>query len=643
MFQFPQPQMPAPPEPLSGVPQQPGVLRTPGVRQFNPSTPQGFEIPGNTPIGPNVRETPSPLDPAAEEKLVKKLGREYKAFKSSVSELHSRLDVYHKLYESRPGPEKTFPWPGASNFSVPLILSTVDSIHARIMKAVFDVDPIWLARPKAPQAVGVATKAQWYLDYWADEMEIGQKLDIVVHNMLIEGVGVAKIDWMRDVRELPTDPSFQVPGMPNQLVTEYEGPELTPVPLKDFVLIPADSPTIEEAVYVGHKVYRNRGQIENARDQGHYFNVAKLFEKAKHGDSVTEKVPHPSGLVAPHTASLEDPETQQFELVELYGRYDFGGGPIPAIFTFSPQHEILLRINPHPYEYSRAPYISFAIFPRANQFFAKSVPEHLESIQEELTTFHNMRADAITRKIAPPIMKRKGSGWDPTKKKWAPGQVIEVTDPAEIVELQLSDIPGTVFNHEQDLLAFSERVTGTSDYFMGRSPSQSRTATEVNRVTSEGLARMDVMISRFQSTMRRLAWHLWWMLYQYRPFYDYFYAENAEMGITKYEMRPVNNGLMPFDFVPQGMQSDSSREAKRQQLLTLLNVVQGPLTQFNPDGIQYMLDNILREFDIQDRAQILGPQWSVTQQTINQAYEQGLQEGAAQAQQQMQEGAPPAQ
>ncbi len=618
--QFPQPQPP-------GIPGQPGVLRTPGIRTWEPMAPVGQSFPGNAPIVPNSPESPSPLDEDAEKKLVDKLAREYESFKSSVTELHSRIDKNHKLYEAKPGPAKKFPWPGASNFSVPLIQSTVDSLHARYMKAVFGVDPIWLARPKAPQAVGAAKKAQWYLDYWADEMEIDVKLDIVVHGMLIEGNGIAKVDWMRDIREMPVDATFQVPGMPIQAVTEYEGPELTAVPLKDFILIPADSPTIEAAVYVGHRVFRTREQIERARDDGHYFNVQKLFDAAKNGDPDTTKIPHPSGLISSHSNSLEDTETQQFELIELYGKYDYGGGAIPTIFTFSPLHKILLRIGPHPYEYGRAPYINFCVYPRANQFFGKSIPEVLESIQEELTAFHNMRSDALTRKIAPPFLKRKGSGWDPEKQKWAPGAVIEVTDPAEIVEMQMSDIPGSVFTHEQDLLAFSERVTGTSDYFMGRSPSQNRTATEVNRVTSEGLARIDVGISRFQSTMKRLAWHLWWMLYQYRPFWDYFYAEATEMGITKFEMRPVGNGLMPFEFVPQGTQSDASKEAQRQQALTLLGVVQGPLSQFNPDGLQYMLDDILRQFDVQDRAQILGAPWTVLQDQINQAYEQGMQEG----------------
>jgi hypothetical protein len=261
----------------------------------------------------------------------------------------------------------------------------------------------------------------------------------------------------------------------------------------------------------------------------------------------------------------------------------------------------------------------------------------LESAQEELTAIHNMRGDALAIRIAAPILRRIGAAWDPEEQPWSPGQVIDVTDPAEIIQMQIMDVPSSLFAHEQDTLAFVERVTGMSDYFMGRSPSQNRTATEVNRVTSEGLARIDVMVSRFQKRgMTRLAWTLWGLLYQYRPFLDYFPSEGRTLQISKMEMGPTPTGLMAFEFRPHGVLSDASKEARRQQKLMLLQAASGPLSQFYADGIQVLLKDIFAEFEVTNADEVLGPPWSIIQQQIQQAFAAGQQEGMKMAQQQMQ-------
>lgn len=576
-------------------------------------------------------DLPPPIPPEEQEELVKKLKAEYDNFTSSVATLHSSIDRWHSLYETSQRTEKNFPWPKASNFNVPLIMATVDSIHARLTKAVFDVDPLWLTQARVAETHDMAMKAEKYLDYWADEMDLPSVLDGLMLNMLIEGNGVLKLDWLRKTAQIPQ----QQEGMPQEVI-EYDGPGAYHVPLKDFVIIPADAPTIDDAVYVGHRVYLTHGQLKTRQEQGVYFNVDELLAQTD-GDSTSEKTSHLNGLVnVTRSSSAQYEETNQYEVVEMYGPYDWGEGPIPSLMTFSPKHGILLRIEPYPYQYGRPPYIDFNVYPRANTFWGRSVPGMLESAQEELTAIHNMRGDAIAIRIASPILRRIGAAWDPEEQPWSPGQVIDVTDPAEIVQMQIMDVPGSLFAHEQDTLAFVERVTGMSDYFMGRSPSQNRTATEVNRVTSEGLARIDVMVSRFQKKgMTRLAWALWWLLYQYRPFLDYFPSEGRTLQISKMEMGPTPTGLMAFEFRPHGVLSDASKEARRQQKLMMLQTASGPLSQFYPDGIQQLLKDIFSEFEITNVDGILGPPWSVIQQQIQQAFQQGMQQGMQQAAQQV--------
>lgn len=597
-------------------------------------------------------EIPLALDEEEQKELVKELKFHIDTFRTDVSALHKKIPEWHQLYEGHRKGRKNFPWPGASSYSIPLIMATADSLHARIVKAVFEVDPLWIAKAYTSGSHETAKKAEWYLDIWADAMGLPKVLDAAVFNMFVEGVGIVKFDWVRETRRVPVAPSGNGMTTPNEVV-EYQGPRAYAVPLRDFVMLPPDSPTMDEAVYVGHRVFLTENTLKKRRDSGLYSNVNELLERGPGGAiketkvsnddfGVTGVTVNTSLVKTDKSVSMEYRETNQYEVYELYGPYTFDPemGPEPALFTFSDEHGILLRVEPYPYQYGRAPYVDFSVFPRPNSFWARSLSEMLESPQEELTALHNMRADSISMQIAPPILQRFSSRWNPEETPWRPGVVIPVNDPAEIVQMSLKEVPQSLFAHEQDILQFTERMTGMSDVFMGRVGSPYQTATATTAARSEGLVRLDVSITRFQESMKKVAWILWWMLFQYRPYIDTFHVAetNSDYTITKQEMAPGSNGLMPFEFLPQGNQSDASKEARRQQLIFMLNTLYPILQQNYPDGLQMLLNELLHAFDIKNKADIIGPPWNLIQQQLQAAFQQGMQAGAQQAQQAVQGG-----
>lgn len=591
-------------------------------------------------------EIPLALPEEEQEALVKELKFHLDTFRSDVAGLHKQLPKWHKLYDAARKADKEWPWPGASSYSIPLIMSTIDSLHARLVKAVFEVDPLWIARPYTSASVDAAKKAEWYLDTWADAMSLPDAMDAVAFNMLVEGVGVVKLDWVRETRRVPTAPTPQ--GQPTQgEVTEYQGPRAYPVPLRDFVMLPADAPTLDEAVYVGHRVFLTEQVLKRRRDSGMYSNVNELLErgpggaiKESSGDTgfgVTSVTVNTSLVSTNKNVSSEYPATNQYEIYELYGPYTFDPavGPEPALFTFSDEHGILLRVEPYPYQYGRAPYVDFCVFPKPNSFWGRSVADMLESAQEELTALHNMRADSIAIQVAPPILQRFGSRWDPEEQPWRPGQIIPVADPAELFQMNLKEIPQSLFAHENDIMQFTERMTGMSDVFMGRVGSPYQTATATTAARSEGLVRLDVSITRFQKSLKKVAWVLWWMLFQFRPYVDAFHVHETgqDFVITKPEMAPGDNGLMPFEFLPQGTQSDASKEARRQQLIFMLNTLFPILQQNYPDGLQVLLNEILWAFDVKNKGEIIGPPWELIKQQMQQAFQAGQQAAVQQLQQ----------
>ena len=571
--------------------------------------------------------TPS-IDPMEQVKLIEKLKSYYGSFKEKISDHHENINEWHRLYEGLGrNREKRNPWPGASDFQVPLIMTIVESFHARLIKSIFDVDPVWIAKPRTKFAVMLAKKAEKYLDYWADQMDLRSVLDQVINLTLIEGVGVIKLDWVRrEVESLATGVGL----------VEYDGPQAYPVPIKDFILIPYNAPSIETASYVGHKTLRTDLELLE-RAGSVYFNVEKLLE-SRGSAPASDMVPitGDSSSFATDDTGDEYGEANYYEIIDLYGLYDFGDGkPVPSLITFSNEAGVLLRCEPYPYAIARSPYISFSVLPRANFFWGRSYSEILMSSQEELTTLHNQRTDAIQMRVSPTVIKRSGTMWDPDETPIGPGQVIEVNDLSEVTPLELPDLPTSIFAHGQEILNFVEKLTGLNDYSLGATPSQNRSATEVNKVTSEGLVRLDVLISRLAPGMKKLGWAMWLLLLQNRPQGDTFMIGDEESTITPQEMIPEPGTMMPFEFLPQGQVSDVSKEVRRQQHLLLYSAVEKALYDFNPDGLRIIMNEVFRAFDVENRDEILGLEWNQKiEDIIEQAKEQGLEEGMERGKQQ---------
>ena len=611
-------------------------------------------------------ELPPSISIEAQTELIAELKHHYDTFMSAINKHHRNIEEWHRLYEAIPRRKvKKFPWPGASNFQVHLISSTLNALHARLVKSV-QVDPVYLVEPRTEAAAaGLDKKVEEYMDYWVDQMGLGRSLDKLFLLMLIEGTGILRLDWLMRKGRVPDLMVPQASGdvpLESQEYIEYSGPQVTPVPLKNFLLIPADAPEIKDAVYVGHRVWRTEQQLRDLATQGVYFNVGRLLE-GPDGGTPPERAPRSTAgrVVTPESGrDSRYKKASSYELVELYGKYDFGDGEVPALITFNPDRKILLRLEPYPYDFGRAPYVDFCVYPRPNFFWGRSVPEILSSSQRELTAFHNMRADAIAKRISPPILVDQSSGVDPNRHKWRPGALIRVNGVESMRELQLQDVPSSLFGHTQDIRADAERAMGVSDYNLGISPTSQRTATEVNRVVSEGYVQNDVLVARLQYSMRDLAWGIWWLLYQYRPDNDVYSITMdvpeaqadpmAQMGqgqmdpmgqgggaqnpvpvsqvIQKIEMRPYpDTSRKPFEFVPQGQVSEATRQDRQQTLLFLLGQAAGFLQQYNPDGIRHLLLEVLASYDIKDRNLIVGPPWQAMQQLIAQAQQQGMEAG----------------
>lgn len=504
-----------------------------------------------------------------------------------------KSEEWQKMFMVTPK-AKDKPWPGSSNFPVPFIAEKVMSIHARLVRAIFNVDPIFLVQPRLPLPPEIGQRVETFFDYLIDRGNYRQTMDMAILYSLIEGTAIVKVDYKRVTREIQSSipqvsqmMQTSSPTNPNmEMFTEFEGPRSQFVPLKDFVIFPLQKFDIDDTQGCGHRFHLTSNQLIERENNGIYTNAKALVDAKQQGEKPST-TPTP---ILGEIAEIPNNVAEQYELWELFYKYDIDGtgSEVPLLITFSKESRQLLRVIKFPYDHGKAPYVPIRPIPQPNLFYGLALSQFLEPIQKELTASFQRRADSLARATLPPILRQRGSTWNPNEEPLQPGGVITVSHPDEISALQLPDYRPTNVQHEQMLVGFGERLTGISDYQLGRSAGSNRTFGEVRSVLAEGEVRIDVMLARIHEAMQRLAQLTFDIAYQFMPYGGMAAIGQQAFRLTREMLRPPGIGFEAYDFVPNGSLSEASREQQLERTLVMTQqMMQNPLLmdpQLNPQA-----------------------------------------------------------
>lgn len=533
------------------------------------------------------------LSAEQEQQLISKISDAIDYHKQVFQPYLDKAEEWQKMFMVTPK-SKSKPWPGSSNFPVPFIAEKIMSIHARLVRAIFNVDPIFLVQPRLPVPPEIAQRVETFFDYLVDRGNYRQTMDMAILYALIEGTAIVKVDYRKVTREiestLPDMSAVMQTASPSdptkEIFTEFEGPRSQFVPLKDFVIFPLQKFDIDDAQGCGHRFHLTSSQLLDRENNGIYANAKQLVEMKQQGDK-------PSNTATPilgEIAEMPQNVAELYELWELFYKYDIDGSgvEVPLLVTFSKESRTLLRVVKFPYDHGKAPYIPVRPIPQPNLFYGLALSQFLEPIQKELTASFQRRADALARATLPPILRQRGSSWNPMEEPLQPGGVITVSHPDEISALQLPDYRQSNVQHEQMLVGFGERLTGISDYQLGRSAGSNRTFGEVRSVLAEGEVRIDVMLARIHEAMQRLAYLTFDIAYQFMPYGGMAAIGQQAFQLTREMMRPPGIGFEAYDFVPNGALSEASREQQLERTLVMAQqMMQNPLLmnpQTNPQA-----------------------------------------------------------
>lgn len=332
-----------------------------------------------------------------------------------------------------------------------------------------------------------------------------------------------------------------------------------------------------------HRMWMTKDMIHQKMDQGGWSEqVGEELTKQKAGGYGSDLV---SGLNAMEVskqvrmglAASEDQDL--YEIYETHAIYDLDGDGVGerCIITWSPGSDLPLKFIANPFNHGQVPftYIPYELNDRLYHS-SRGIPEKIKDLDEEITQQHRAKLNRMMIANAPTFTMLRGSGLNPFKIRWLPGEIYQTNMPGALQAVQIPNLDIS-FDREQNILrAEIERYVGAPDSAitspLGK-PSSPRTAEELRQVAGIADKSEGYRTTLFMLGMQRVMNQLWALEQQYGPKEIFMQVTGMEpIYLTKKEIQGK------FVVIPRGTVVNSSPQMEAQKVLSNLGV----LAQFAP-------------------------------------------------------------
>lgn len=135
-----------------------------------------------------------------ERDLAEKIEHDFNSAISDRAEWETRLSEWEDAYFNRVG-EKNWPWPGCSNFNVPLTMTSIETLKPRLVDGVLGQNPPIIVVPTKAADEDRKDKVETVLNWQVlSEMDLAPTVAQSAHLFLLPGVVVAKTYWRLERR-----------------------------------------------------------------------------------------------------------------------------------------------------------------------------------------------------------------------------------------------------------------------------------------------------------------------------------------------------------------------------------------------------------------------------------------------------------
>lgn len=487
---------------------------------------------------------------------------------------------------------KSFPWPNASNVSVPETRKNVDTVLVRILDAVFNRRKIFIVKANKPELMDAARQVEKALDWFFKHViRLKQKLFPAILQGLKSGTGIVHITWetkresiyrYATQEELYDDSvhKYKLDGTKDKAVkdvqTYYEGPQWVAIPREDFI-ISSDATCIKDAKLVGFREYLTASDIRLREKQKVYRKGVskKLFSPDKHDEIKESRAENQGKTLKPTEANMP------FEVWTLWVKYDVDddGEGDSIITSFHPNSGTILRSIYNPVFTGNRPFVKVVPWPMEFSFDGDGLCNAMYNIQEAVDAIQNQRIDRGTLLNAYVTIGRAGIGLD--NFKFSPGKHYTCDEnPSEEVfrVLQVPDVSPSQFQEQSVLSALGERMCGISPAMQGISTSERPVAKETFALIEEANKKFKSQIDNIRDDMTEGAYQTLELMAQYQPTLRYKEDQDGEWVEQTVDI-PIMSLREGFDIELAASTEVLSQEVRREIWLNVLMMIR----QYNTD------------------------------------------------------------
>lgn len=534
------------------------------------------------------------------------------------------------------------PWQESSNLHLPVTLTAVRALHARMFAALYSVQPPFSVKPHN-EAATVAVPLvegimQWTIKEWINCYDgIAEVLDQWLWEWITTGTGILKIRWERKfsryieaqektvIEQVWNDDLKQMIPTPRLVTNDvavtkkiFDGPAAEVISPEDILLAGGDG-DITKADTVIHRYYETRSGLYQLADQKIF--DADVVEEIMEGGLDSEYTDEASSLKMDKSANSGiiqeniDTDLDRFEILECYCKMDVNDDGL--------DEDVIVWVHTRSKKVLRATYL-YRVYGEGHRPFAKidflkkrghqfgiGVPEILYSLQNEIDAMHNLKLDYGILSTMPFGFYRAAGGMKPETLELEPGKLIPVNDPqSDVYFPNLGNRAAFASQEEGNLLSYVERLISISDTNLGVIGGQgaARTATGVNAIVSENNLNLDIFIKRAQRGWKQFLRTLLQIIQKRMPKEMQIRITGEDGGLHPFLIeRGDIQGRFDFDIDATSVNSNKAvtREIAQQILNLTLNPLLIQMGIVTPDNLYNACKNWVVSMDVKDFARYL--------------------------------------
>lgn len=537
-----------------------------------------------------VTAVPLDLDEGQEAALLENVSTQLSAALQSHEQREAFLAKLLRAYKALPEvEEKNFPWKGASNVVVPYVAICVDSVAARLQRALLGPkDPVecHLSSPKPfPMANGqplTEKDVRDWVSHFLDASGSRDRLRTILWDVAQNGDGFVKPMW---IEEGETYHGYNDEGQVVELnVPGYTGVRWHVASSFD-VIGPRGFDEWGQLPWFSNRLRMTWEEIKKAEQDGIFFDVDRI----KNTKSERRDKQH---LVQKKAERQNEDTVEPYTLFEIHGMFEIlGATPDGATERDEPSFQEVILIYEHtkkvflrkiynPFFGRSRHFVKIPYLVQPHQMYSLGVAEMSYPFQIEASTAHNQVIDAATAANAGIVIRSPGAGWSKNQEIY-PGCSITAEKPKEDIQiLHLSEPSPHLVDVEERAAFLMEKRTGVSVYNLGMESAtvgSRATATGTTALISEGNIRFWVSIDDMRRAIEELLYLTIQQEQQFRP-------GGYEWAPGRYIQFPPGDPRLTLGLKLSLSSESINRDLEVQQMQLLIQVLNDYYMRINQAG-----------------------------------------------------------